>query len=129
MPIMAYRESLQSTHNTNIFLRLSLCFVSMSHHVCACVLLFETVSAVLLKVIFSNATFYFKVQMSTLERVFVEHILGVVMCGRLYQLSPRYHAATRKPIFVQILGRAFWLLFTMEVGFVEEKIFHLFIVY
>lgn len=35
----------------------------------------------------------------------MEDILEGVRSGRLYQLSSRYYAATRKPVFVQILGR------------------------
>lgn len=48
-------------------------------------------------------------------------ILGGVKSGRLYQLSPRYYAANRKPVFVQILGRGILVLIHYGDWFFREK--------
>lgn len=56
------------------------------------------------------------------------YILWGVKSGRLYQLSPRYYVATRKPVFVQILGRGILVIihygdwFCKGKSFVESKI-------
>ena len=51
----------------------------------------------------------------------MQYILGVVKSGRLYRLSPRYHAATRRPIFVQILGRGILVIIYYGDWFCGEK--------
>lgn len=63
--------------------------------------------------------------MCTLGRMFTEYILGVMKSGRPYQLSPRYHAATGKPIFVQILGRGILVIIYYGDWFCGEKKSHM----